>query len=138
MRVDINAAGQNKTIRGIDSLRILTDQVAANLADLLAVDQRCHTVDARDVASAFAAAASADVVGEIFLIAGDDIAVYPTALFEAETNVAQRLRELLSPSANPREIEALRGSMRVLLGEPGGSKRPRTGDRSVHRVGSHR
>ena len=43
--------------------------------------------------------------------AGDDIAVYPTALFEAETNVAQRVRELLSPSANPREMEALRARL---------------------------
>jgi len=38
----------------------------------LAIDQRCHTVDNRDVASAFAAAAKADVVGETFMIAGDD------------------------------------------------------------------
>lgn len=40
--------------------------------DALPIDQRLHTVDARDVASACAAAATADVVGEIFLIAGDD------------------------------------------------------------------
>ena len=38
----------------------------------LPIDQRCHTVDNRDVASAFVAAATADVVGEILLIAGDD------------------------------------------------------------------
>jgi nucleoside-diphosphate-sugar epimerase len=38
---------------------------------LLSIDQRCHTVDNRDVASACAAAATADVVGEIFMIAGD-------------------------------------------------------------------
>ncbi len=43
--------------------------------------------------------------------AGEDVAVYPTALFEAEVNVAHRLRELLSPSANPREIEALRARL---------------------------
>ncbi|OBA97114.1 oxidoreductase [Mycobacteriaceae bacterium 1482268.1] len=36
------------------------------------IDQRCHTVDNRDVASAFVAAATADVIGEILLIAGDD------------------------------------------------------------------
>jgi nucleoside-diphosphate-sugar epimerase len=38
----------------------------------LAIDHRCHTVDARDVASAFTAAATADVVGDILLVAGDD------------------------------------------------------------------
>jgi nucleoside-diphosphate-sugar epimerase len=35
-------------------------------------DQRCHTVDNRDVATAFVAAATADVVSEILLIGGDD------------------------------------------------------------------
>lgn len=39
---------------------------------VFAIDQRCHTVDNRDVATAFVAAATADVVGEILLIAGDD------------------------------------------------------------------
>lgn len=38
----------------------------------LPVDGRIHTVDVRDVAWAFAAATTADVVGEILLIAGDD------------------------------------------------------------------
>jgi nucleoside-diphosphate-sugar epimerase len=38
----------------------------------LAIDHRCHTVDNRDVASAFTAAATADVVGEVLLVAGDD------------------------------------------------------------------
>jgi len=38
----------------------------------LPTDGRLHTVDVRDVASAFTAAATADVVGEILLIAGDD------------------------------------------------------------------
>jgi D-erythronate 2-dehydrogenase len=38
----------------------------------LPTDGRLHTVDVRDVASAFAAAATADVVGETLLIAGDD------------------------------------------------------------------
>lgn len=35
-------------------------------------DGRVHSVDTRDVAAAFAAAAQRDVVGEIFLIGGDD------------------------------------------------------------------
>jgi nucleoside-diphosphate-sugar epimerase len=38
----------------------------------LPTDGRIHTVDVRDVASAFAAATTADVVGETLLIAGDD------------------------------------------------------------------
>jgi len=39
---------------------------------VLPTDGRLHTVDVRDVASACAAATTADVVGEILLIAGDD------------------------------------------------------------------
>ncbi len=38
----------------------------------LPTDGRIHTVDVRDVAAAFAAAATADVIGEILLIGGDD------------------------------------------------------------------
>jgi nucleoside-diphosphate-sugar epimerase len=38
----------------------------------LPADGRIHTVDVRDVATAFAGATTADVVGEILLIAGDD------------------------------------------------------------------
>ncbi len=38
----------------------------------LPVDGRIHMVDVRDVAAAFAAATTADVAGEILLIAGDD------------------------------------------------------------------
>jgi D-erythronate 2-dehydrogenase len=38
----------------------------------LPTDGRIHTVDVRDVASAFAAATTADVIGETLLIAGDD------------------------------------------------------------------
>jgi nucleoside-diphosphate-sugar epimerase len=39
---------------------------------VMPADSRCHSVDARDVASAFAAAVTTDAVGEIFMIAGDD------------------------------------------------------------------
>ncbi|KUI01665.1 NAD(P)-dependent oxidoreductase [Mycobacterium sp. IS-3022] len=39
---------------------------------LLPTDGRLHSVDVRDVAWAFAAATTADVLGEILLIAGDD------------------------------------------------------------------
>ncbi len=39
---------------------------------LMPVDNRCHTVDCRDAAAAFAAAVTTDAVGEIFMIGGDD------------------------------------------------------------------
>ena len=39
---------------------------------LLPEDNRVHTVDSRDVAAALAAAITADVVREVFMIAGDD------------------------------------------------------------------
>jgi nucleoside-diphosphate-sugar epimerase len=39
---------------------------------VMPVDNRCHSVDARDVAAAFAAAVTTDCVREIFMIAGDD------------------------------------------------------------------
>jgi nucleoside-diphosphate-sugar epimerase len=39
---------------------------------LMPEDNRCHSVDARDVAAAFAAAVTTDAVREIFMIAGDD------------------------------------------------------------------
>jgi nucleoside-diphosphate-sugar epimerase len=39
---------------------------------VMPVDNRCHTVDCRDVASAFAAAVTTDAVREVFMIGGDD------------------------------------------------------------------
>jgi hypothetical protein len=45
---------------------------APYIESALPTDQRFHGVDVRDVATAFAAATTADVVGEILLIAGDD------------------------------------------------------------------
>jgi nucleoside-diphosphate-sugar epimerase len=42
------------------------------LGAAMPIDNRCHTVDVRDVASAFAAAVTSDCVREIFMIAGDD------------------------------------------------------------------
>jgi nucleoside-diphosphate-sugar epimerase len=39
---------------------------------LMPEDIRCHSVDARDVATAFAAAVTTDAVREVFMIAGDD------------------------------------------------------------------
>jgi nucleoside-diphosphate-sugar epimerase len=65
-----------------------------------AIDQRCHTIDSRDVASAFAAAATADVVGEIFMIAGDD---------------THKLRQ----SDVMRDMAAARGLTGLPLGRPG-------------------
>jgi nucleoside-diphosphate-sugar epimerase len=45
---------------------------ASYIESALPVDQRFHGVDVRDVAAAFAAATTANVVGEILLVAGDD------------------------------------------------------------------
>ena len=45
---------------------------ALYLESALPADGRIHTVDVRDVATAFAAATTADVVGETLLIAGDE------------------------------------------------------------------
>ncbi len=45
---------------------------APYIESALPTDQRFHGVDVRDVATAFAAATTAEVVGEILLIAGDD------------------------------------------------------------------
>jgi nucleoside-diphosphate-sugar epimerase len=42
------------------------------LGALMPEDNRCHTVDSRDVAAAFSAAITTDAVREIFMIAGDD------------------------------------------------------------------
>ncbi|MUL68029.1 oxidoreductase [Mycobacterium sp. CBMA 234] len=44
----------------------------AYFSSLLPTDSRLHTVDARDVAWALAAATTADVVGETLLVAGDE------------------------------------------------------------------
>src|SRR3954452_17567912 len=52
------------------ALPLTTDGIYVESA--LPTDGRIHTVDVRDVAAAFAAATTADVVGEILLIAGDD------------------------------------------------------------------
>jgi nucleoside-diphosphate-sugar epimerase len=52
------------------ALPLTTDGIYIESA--LPTDGRIHTVDVRDVAAAFAAATTADVVGEILLIAGDD------------------------------------------------------------------
>jgi nucleoside-diphosphate-sugar epimerase len=48
------------------------DSDIAFFGSALPTDARVHSVDNRDVASAFAAATTADVVGETLLIAGDD------------------------------------------------------------------
>lgn len=48
------------------------DLDAIHFGSLLPVDGRIQTVDVRDVAEAFTKATTADVVGEVLLIAGDD------------------------------------------------------------------
>lgn len=56
------------TVEGDNGLSL--DQV--HFGALLPADGRIQTVDVRDVASAFAAATTADVVGEVLMIGGDD------------------------------------------------------------------
>ena len=53
-------------------LNMKLDLDAVMFGRLLPADGRVHTVDVRDVASAFAAATTADVVGETLLIGGDE------------------------------------------------------------------
>ncbi|MEW5808764.1 MAG: NAD(P)-dependent oxidoreductase [Actinomycetota bacterium] len=55
-----------------DPKAITLNPLALRFESALPSDGRLHTVDVRDVAWAFAAATTADVVGEILLIAGDD------------------------------------------------------------------
>ena len=63
---------------------------------MLPTDGRIHTVDVRDVASAFAAATTADVVGETLLIAGDDSHLHRQKDVGAALAAARGLRDVLS------------------------------------------
>jgi nucleoside-diphosphate-sugar epimerase len=60
---------------GVTTLEPLVDYGnfdALYFGALMPQDNRCHTVDARDVAAAFSAAVTTNAVREIFLIGGDD------------------------------------------------------------------
>ncbi len=59
-------------VLSVDPKAIPFNADALYFESLLPVDNRVHSVDVRDVAWAFAAATTADVAGEILLIAGDD------------------------------------------------------------------
>ncbi|MCT7662217.1 NAD-dependent epimerase/dehydratase family protein [Mycobacterium deserti] len=59
-------------VLSVDPKAIPFSADALYFESLLPADGRLHSVDVRDVAWAFAAATTADVVGEILLIAGDD------------------------------------------------------------------
>ena len=59
-------------VLSVDPKAIPFSSEALYFESLLPTDGRLHSVDVRDVAWAFAAATTADVVGEILLIAGDD------------------------------------------------------------------
>ncbi|GFG54246.1 oxidoreductase [Mycolicibacterium agri] len=60
-------------------------------------DNRCHTVDARDVAAAFSAAITTHCVREIFMIAGDDSHKRLQGEIAAATNEAMGLSALTVP-----------------------------------------
>lgn len=61
-------------LAGVTTLEPLIDYAAESFyfGAIMPEDNRCHGVDARDVASAFAAAVTTDSIREIFMIAGDD------------------------------------------------------------------
>lgn len=62
-------------LAGVTSLEPLIDYGDFDsfyFGSLVPEDNRCHSVDARDVAAAFAAAVTTDCVREVFMIAGDD------------------------------------------------------------------
>jgi len=59
-------------IYSVDPAAMSSSRDSLYFGAALPIDARLHTVDARDVAAAFVAAATADVVGEILLIGGDD------------------------------------------------------------------
>lgn len=59
-------------VLSVDPKAIPFNADALYFESLLPTDNRMHSVDVRDVAWAFAAATTADVAGEILLIAGDD------------------------------------------------------------------
>ena len=59
-------------VLSVDASALPLNADAPYIESALPTDQRFHGVDVRDVATAFAAATTADVVGETLLIAGDD------------------------------------------------------------------
>jgi nucleoside-diphosphate-sugar epimerase len=59
-------------VMSADPSMLPLDGDTAYIESALPTDQRFHGVDVRDVAAAFCAATTADVVGEVLLIAGDD------------------------------------------------------------------
>ena len=71
----------------------------------LPADGRIHTVDVRDVASAFAAATTADVVGETLLIAGDDSHLHRQKDVGAALAAARGLSNVL-PAGRPGDPES--------------------------------
>jgi nucleoside-diphosphate-sugar epimerase len=71
----------------------------------LPTDGRIHTVDVRDVASAFATATTADVVGETLLIAGDDSHLHRQKDVGVALAVARGLPDVL-PTGRPGDPES--------------------------------
>ena len=66
----------------------------------LPTDGRIHTVDVRDVATAFTAATTADVVGETLLIAGDDSHLHTQKVVGPALAAARGLSNVL-PTGRP-------------------------------------
>ena len=64
----------------------------------LPADNRVHTVDVRDVAAAFSAAITTDVVREVFMIAGDDSHKRLQCDFSLSSAESMGLGRLISPN----------------------------------------
>jgi nucleoside-diphosphate-sugar epimerase len=79
------------------------DSDIAFFGSALPTDGRVHSVDVRDVATAFAAAAAADVVGETLLIAGD------------ESHLLTQTETVDGPAA----ARGLEGLPEAMMGRPG-------------------
>jgi nucleoside-diphosphate-sugar epimerase len=79
------------------------DDDIVSFGSMLPTDGRVHSVDVRDVATAFAAATTADVVGETLLIAGD------------ETHLLTHY----DSAEGPASARGLRGFAEAVMGRPG-------------------
>ena len=84
-------------VLSVDPKAIPFNADALYFESLLPTDGRMHSVDVRDVAWAFAAATTADVVGEILLIAGDDSHKHRQSEVGAALAAARGLKNILPP-----------------------------------------
>jgi nucleoside-diphosphate-sugar epimerase len=87
-------------VLSVDASAMPFNEDAPYIESALPTDQRFHGVDVRDVATAFAAATTADVVGETLLIGGDDSHKLRQAEVGAALAAAYGLTDVL-PAGRP-------------------------------------